>query len=76
MEATMIYNSIYLKAGTDNEVAMMGYTKHIIGDCEQGGCAMLIKPDTDYDSSFKAFDTDSQEWITVHSWLWTFEDAA
>lgn len=70
-----MHNSIFPNAGTDNEAVMMGYTKHILGDCDQCSIAMLIKPDTDYDSSFKAFDTDNQEWITVHGWLWAFEDA-
>lgn len=57
------------QAGTDNRAVMEGYTRHVeieIGDCF---FAALIKPDTDLDSTFKCFDTDNQEWLTVNGWL-------
>jgi hypothetical protein len=61
----------------DNAAMMAGYTRHVIvtsGD----GCsdfAALIKPDTDFDERFKAFDTDNQEMIAVNGWNCIIEDA-
>ena len=30
---------------------------------------LLVKPDTDFDSTFRAWDTDNQEFIRVNGWL-------
>jgi hypothetical protein len=31
--------------------------------------AALVRPEADLDDSFKCFDTDNQQWLTVHGWL-------
>lgn len=31
--------------------------------------SLMVKPDTDFDSRFKAFDVDAGEWIYVNGWL-------
>lgn len=60
---------------SDNGAVMKGYTRHVMADAEAGMTTLflLIKPDTDLDSSFKAWDTDQQEWVKVNGWLFTFE---
>lgn len=61
-------------ANCDNAAVMQGYTRHMMVEGDHGGFAALIKPDTDLDSSFRAFDTDNQEWVTVNGWLCTITD--
>lgn len=58
----------------DNAAVMRGYTKavYIEGGCN--GFAALIKPDTDLDDRFRAFDTDNQEWLNVNGWNCLIED--
>jgi len=64
------------EACCDNAAVMAGFTHHVL--IESGdGCASfaaLIKPDTDLDSQFKAFDTDNQEWLFVNGWTCLIED--
>lgn len=60
---------------TDNVAVLDGYTRNVIA--ESGRCLslnLLIKPDTDLDGEFKAWDCDCQEWLTVRGWLFTFDD--
>ena len=60
---------------TDNVAVLDGYTREVIAD--NGRCLslnLLIKPDTDLDGTFKAWDTDCQEYIRVNGWLFTFDD--
>ena len=37
--------------------------------------ALLVKPGTDFDTRFKAWDRDEQEFIRVNGWLFTIEAA-
>lgn len=48
---------------------MLGYTRHVMIDIGGSYFAALIRPGTDLDCSFKAFDTDNQEWLRVSGWL-------
>lgn len=61
----------------DNAAVMQGYTRHVL--IELGGTtgfAALVKPATDFDSCFRCFDTDNQEWLNVNGWhLTSLEDA-
>lgn len=59
---------------TDNAAVMQGFTKPIMVDCDIASFAALVKPDTDFDGSFKAFNTDDQEWLTVNGWLCLIEE--
>lgn len=59
---------------TDNIATLSGYTKEIHGYSDQCELFLLVKPDTDLDDSFKAWDMDEQEFIRVHGWLFLFED--
>jgi len=59
---------------TDNIATLAGYTKAITADCSEYTLELLVKPDTDYDTSFRAWDTDTQEFIKVNGWLFSIED--
>tara|TARA_B110000971_G_scaffold184494_1_gene192277 strand:- start:48 stop:242 length:195 start_codon:yes stop_codon:yes gene_type:complete len=54
---------------TDNHAQRLGYTQtaHITDGIIE--LYLLVKPDVDLDSRFKAYDTDNQEWLTVNGWL-------
>ncbi len=53
---------------TANEAREQGFTRavYIEGGCE--GFEALIKPDTELDDRFRAFDTDNSEWMNVNGW--------
>jgi hypothetical protein len=55
----------------DNAAVMQGYTRHVIVVTANGLAefAALVRPEADLDDSFKCFDTDNQQWLTVHGWL-------
>ena len=56
---------------TDNVAVLQGFTvaieAHIL--YEAYDLFLLVKPYTDYDGAFRAWDTDSQEFIRVNGWL-------
>ena len=59
---------------TDNVATLRGFTRYVLADSDQVSLHLLIKPDTDLDSTFRAWDTDEQTWIKVSGWLFSFED--
>jgi len=61
---------------SDNIAVLDGYTEGFIADCGQHDLHILVKPDTDLDSTFKAWDADNQEFIRINGWLWSFERTA
>lgn len=54
---------------TDNVAIMDGFTKEVALENEHLTLFLLVRPDTDLDDRFKAWDTDAQEYITVNGWL-------
>tara|TARA_R110000824_G_scaffold66435_1_gene172435 strand:+ start:809 stop:1000 length:192 start_codon:yes stop_codon:yes gene_type:complete len=56
---------------TDNVATLDGYTEEVY--MEGGGydLFLLVKPRTDLDGEFKAWDTDCQEFIKVSGWMFT-----
>jgi hypothetical protein len=58
---------------TDNTAVLQGYTEEWLGTCPEADLYLLCKPDTDFDSTFTAFDTDNQEFVRINGWLWSFE---
>jgi len=54
---------------TDNIAILDGYTQAVEAEYDDGTLYLLVKPDTDFDSTFKAWDTDEQEYIYVNGWL-------
>ena len=58
---------------TDNVAVLEGYTEAITADCSQHKLFLLVKPDTDFDDAFRAWDCDAQEFIRVNGWLFSIE---
>lgn len=56
---------------SDNAAVMAGYTKEIALTSDECDLYLLIKPDTDLDDRFRAWDTDNQEWLMVNGWLFS-----
>lgn len=59
---------------SDNVAVLAGFTKELYASCATCDTYVLIKPDTDLDSRFKAWDMDQQEFFYINGWLWTFEE--
>jgi hypothetical protein len=59
---------------TDNIATLRGFTRYVLADSDQVSLHLLIRPNTDLDSTFRAWDTDEQCWIKVNGWLFTIED--
>ena len=61
---------------TENAATIQGFTRKVVADCDQYTLFLLVKPETEFDDRFKAWDMDEQEFIIVNGWLFTVEDAA
>lgn len=61
---------------SDNIAVLEGFTYEIHGESSQYSLYLLVKPGTDLDSRFRAWDMDNQEFIIVNGWLFSFEDAS
>jgi len=57
----------------DNTAVLQGYTQQVVASCSDHDLYLFIKPDTDLDATFKAWDTDNQEFIRVNGWLYAVE---
>lgn len=58
---------------SNNTAILAGYTKEVMAECDEHSLHLFIKPDTDLDDSFQAYDADNCEFIRVNGWLFTFE---
>ncbi len=54
---------------SDNAAVMAGYTREVHITNGEYDLYLLVKPETDLDDRFRAWDTDAQEWILVDGWL-------
>lgn len=61
---------------SDNVATLKGYTREISGSSENASddLLLLVKPATDLDSCFLAWDMDVQEFVRVNGWMYHFED--
>lgn len=62
-----------MKITTDNAASSAGYTKQYIACFGATDIHISVKPDTDLDSAYKAFDHDSQEMIYIDGWTTSLE---
>ena len=61
---------------TDNVAVLKGYTVEIEAENGQGLVLnLLVKPGTDYDDVFRAWDMNEQEFIRVNGWLFAIDEA-
>ena len=58
-----------------NNIAVLdGYTQEVHAIAGEGlELYLLVKPDTDFDGHFRAWDMDAQEFITVTGWMFNIE---
>ena len=61
---------------SDNGAVLAGYTKELFLSSMEVDLYVLVKPSTDLDGIFKAWDTDNQQWLTVYGWNFTSEELA
>ena len=50
------------------------FTRQVVADNGEFTLILLVKPDTDFDSAFDAWDIDDQEWLTVNGWFFEVTD--
>ena len=58
---------------TDNIAILDGFTEEWVAECPDTSLFILVKPGTDLDGRFKAWDMDMQEYLWINGWLFTFE---
>ncbi len=58
---------------TDNVAVLQGFTKEVTAENHAFYLHLLVKPETDFDGRFRAWDCDEQEFITVNGWLFIIE---
>lgn len=57
----------------DNIAILDGYMEEVHATGGGHELFLLIKPGTDLDGSFRAWDMDAQEYIKVYGWLFEFD---
>ena len=61
---------------TNNEADLAGYTKEYVATAIWCELNILVKPDTDFDTRFKAWDLDEEEFVYINGWNWRFEEVS
>lgn len=59
---------------SDNAAILEGFTVEVTAEYQLDTLYLLVRPDTDYDSRFKAWDMDGQEYIRVNGWPATISE--
>lgn len=59
---------------SEDTAVLDGYTRKVFASAGAIELCLLVEPDTDLDSRFKAWDRDEQEFIRVNGWLFIIED--
>jgi hypothetical protein len=59
---------------SDNAAVLQGFTREVVASNAAMDLFLLVKPDTDFDDTFRAWDTDGQEFVNVNGWLFSVED--
>ena len=59
---------------SDNIAVLEGYTREMIAEYMDLQLFLLIKPDTDLTSRFRAWDTERQGFIKLNGWKFEFQD--
>ena len=60
---------------SDNVAILSGYTREVVASNAAYDLFLLVKPDTEFEGTFRAWDKDNQEFIRVNGWLFAIEDA-
>lgn len=59
---------------TEAQAREAGFTRQVVASSLGQDLNLLIEQDADLDSTFKAFDLDALEMVSVNGWLGEFED--
>ncbi len=58
---------------SDNSAVLDGYTQEVHAFADHVELYLLVKPGTDTDDTFRAWDMDAQEFIRVNGWMFVIE---
>lgn len=58
---------------TDNVAVLDGFTEQYMAYCDICDLFILVEPGTDFDTRFKAWNSDEQEYVWINGWLWRLE---
>ena len=50
------------------------YTEELEAYCPECDMLIRVKPGTDLDGTFKAWDVETEEFVTINGWMWKFEE--
>lgn len=56
---------------TDNVAVLHGFTREITMHGDFHTLFLLVRPDVDFDDTFRAWDMDQQEWLNVNGWMYS-----
>lgn len=59
---------------SDNTAILAGYTWEVTANNSAYDLHLFVKPGTDLDGTFRAYDADNCEFIDVNGWLFSIED--
>jgi hypothetical protein len=59
---------------SDNLAIQAGFTQEIVAAGGEYVLSLLVRPGTEFDGAFKAWDMDAQEFIRVNGWLFSIEE--
>ncbi len=55
--------------------APAGFTRAVFASSDSFDLELLVRPDTDFDDRFTAWDIDAEELLAVNGWLFEIEEA-
>jgi len=58
---------------SDNAAMLDGYIQEVHAFAGPVELYLLVKPGTDFDDTFRAWDMDAQEYIRVNGWMFNIE---
>jgi len=51
-----------------------GYTEPFIADCTEYNLEIMVRPETDMQDTFKAYDLTCDRFVKLNGWLWDFQE--
>lgn len=59
----------------EDDARAAGYTRLVYAECDMHDGVYLIKPDADLDDVVTGWCDDTQKFVKLNGWNWTFSDA-
>lgn len=57
---------------SDNEAVLNGWTRELMCSAGENEIHILVDPEVDLDTRFRAWDCDSQEIVVINGWMCEF----